>query len=61
MGIREFAAYTGVSVRTQHGHDKIGLLRPAEVDKARLRYYDENSILCMREILFCRFRKNMVK
>lgn len=55
MRIREFAAYTGVSVRTLHYYDEIGLLRPAEVDKATgYRYYDENSVLRMQEILFYR-------
>jgi len=55
MRIREFAAYTGVSVRTLHYYDEIGLLRPAEVDKASgYRYYDENCVLRMQEILFYR-------
>lgn len=55
MQIREFAEFTGVSVRTLHYYDEIGLLKPACVDRATgYRYYDEQSLLCMQEILFYR-------
>ena len=55
MQIKEFAAFTGVSVRTLHYYDEIGLLRPACVDRSTLyRYYDEASLLRMQEILFYR-------
>lgn len=55
MLIREFAKYTGVSVRTLHYYDEIGLLTPAAVDKSTgYRYYDESSLLRMQEILFYR-------
>ena len=55
MQIKEFADFTGVSVRTLHYYDEIGLLKPAFVDKATgYRYYDENSLLRMQEILFYR-------
>jgi len=32
MQIKEFAVFTGVSVRTLHYYDEIGLLAPAHVD-----------------------------
>ena len=55
MQIKEFADFTGVSVRTLHYYDEIGLLPPAFVDKATgYRFYDENSLLRMQEILFYR-------
>ena len=55
MQVREFADFTGVSVRTLHYYDEIGLLAPAEVDPATgYRYYDESSLLRMQEILFYR-------
>ena len=42
MQIKEFARLTGVSVRTLHYYDEIGLLKPALVDKSTgYRYYDE--------------------
>ncbi len=55
MRIKEFAEFTGVSVRTLHYYDEIGLLPPSFVDEATgYRYYDENSLLRMQEILFYR-------
>ena len=55
MQIKEFADYTGVSVRTLHYYDEIGLLMPAFVDKTTgYRFYDEKSFLRMQEILFYR-------
>ena len=55
LQIKEFANITGVSVRTLHYYDEIGLLAPAFVDKTTgYRYYDERSLLRMQEILFYR-------
>ena len=55
MQIKEFAEFTGVSVRTLHYYDEIGLLTPAFVDRSTgYRFYDENSLLRMQEILFYR-------
>ena len=55
MQIKEFAEFTGVSVRTLHYYDEIGLLTPAFVDKSTgYRFYDENSFFRMQEILFYR-------
>jgi len=55
MQIKEFAEFTGVSVRTLHYYDEIGLLAPAYVDEhTGYRYYNENSLLRMQEILFYR-------
>ena len=55
MQIKEFAEFTGVSVRTLHYYDEIGLLRPFDVDKATgYRFYNEESLLRMQEILFYR-------
>ena len=55
MRIKEFAEFTGVSVRTLHYYDEIGLLTPAFVDKSTgYRFYDENSLIRMQEILFYR-------
>ena len=55
MQIKEFARFTGVSVRTLHYYDEIGLLVPASVDRSTgYRYYDEDSLLRMQEILFYR-------
>lgn len=55
MQINEFAKLTGVSVRTLHYYDEIGLLKPAEVDEwTGYRFYDENSLEKMQQIMFYR-------
>lgn len=55
MPIREFAKISGVSVRTLHYYDEIDLLKPAFVDEQNgYRYYDDNSLEKMQEILFYR-------
>lgn len=55
MQIQEFARLSGVSVRTLHYYDQIGLLRPAVVyEQTGYRFYDEASLLRMQEILFYR-------
>jgi DNA-binding transcriptional MerR regulator len=56
--VREVSRITGVSVRTLHHYDAIGLLHPAKVTEAGYRLYDEaalerlQSILLFRELEF---------
>ena len=55
MQIKEFADFTGVSVRTLHYYDEIGLLKPAYVEEQTgYRYYDSACLERMQEILFYR-------
>lgn len=55
LHIKEFAELTGVSVRTLHYYDEIGLLKPCFVDEQNgYRIYDECSLERMQEILFYR-------
>ena len=55
LQIKEFAELTGVSVRTLHYYDEIGLLKPSFVDEQNgYRFYDECSLERMQEILFYR-------
>ena len=55
LHIREFAKLTGVSVRTLHYYDEIGLLKPSSVDEQNgYRFYDEYALTRMQEILFYR-------
>ena len=55
LQIKEFAELTGVSVRTLHYYDEIDLLKPSCVDEQNgYRFYDENSLERMQEILFYR-------
>ena len=55
LQIKEFAELTGVSVRTLHYYDEIGLLKPSYVDEQNgYRFYNEVSLKRMQEILFYR-------
>ncbi len=55
MHIKEFSELCGVSVRTLHYYHEIGLLKPAFVDDQNsYRFYDENSLECIQEVLFYR-------
>ena len=59
MKIGEFAAFSGVSVRTLHLYDRMGLLKPASVDReSNYRYYlpeqmqSLNTILSLKKVGF---------
>ena len=58
MTVQEVSRLTGVSVRTLHHYDAIGLLKPAKVTGAGYRLYDDaalsrlHSILLFRELQF---------
>ena len=55
MLIKDFAKLTGVTVRTLHYYDKIGLLKPSFIETSNgYRFYDEKSLERMQEILFYR-------
>ena len=55
MHIKEFSELTGVSVRTLHYYDEIGLLKPSSVDGLNgYRFYDDENLSLMQEILFYR-------
>ena len=62
LQISELAKQTGVSVRTLHYYDSIGLLKPAGVDSATgYRFYDETSVEKLKEILHYRDLKFPLK
>ena len=56
--VKEVSNLTGVSVRTLHHYDEIGLLKPAKVTEAGYRLYDEaalrrlHTILLLKELQF---------
>ncbi len=55
LSIKQFAALAGVSVRTLHYYDSIGLLKPDFVDDNNgYRFYGEKALSRMQEILFYR-------
>jgi MerR family transcriptional regulator, thiopeptide resistance regulator len=53
--VGEFAALTGVSIRTLHHYDQIGLLRPSAHSEAGYRFYSEEDLLCLQQILTLRY------
>ena len=52
--VSQVSALTGVSVRTLHHYDAIGLLRPAQVTEAGYRLYDEGALERLHSILLFR-------
>lgn len=54
LTVRQLARIAGVSVRTLHHYDAIGLLRPASVGQNGYRYYGEEEMLRLQQILIHR-------
>ena len=52
--VTEVSRITGVSVRTLHHYDAIGLLRPTAVTEAGYRLYDEQALGRLQTILLFR-------
>lgn len=52
--VKEVSKFTGVSVRTLHYYDAIGLLKPAKVTEAGYRMYDDTAISRLQNILMFR-------
>ena len=52
--VQQVSKLTGVSVRTLHHYDQIGLLKPAKVTEAGYRLYDETALKRLQAILFFR-------
>lgn len=54
MTVKEVADLTGVSVRTLHYYHSEGILIPGEIAQNRYRYYDEENLRKLQNILFLR-------
>ena len=52
--IKEIAELAGVTTRTLRYYDQIGLLLPAEIGANGYRYYNQDSLLKLQQILFFR-------
>lgn len=50
--VKEVSNMTGVSVRTLHYYDEIGLLIPTVINEAGYRLYDDTALETLRRILF---------
>ena len=53
--VGEVADLTGVSIRTLHHYDEIGLLRPAAHSESGYRLYSEQDLLCLQQVLTLRY------
>jgi DNA-binding transcriptional MerR regulator len=52
--VQKLAKLSGVSVRTLHHYDEVGLLKPAYYGANGYRYYEEEQLLLLQQILFFR-------
>lgn len=52
--VKEISDLTGISVRTLHYYDEIGLLKPTEKSEAGYRLYDDKALETLQQILFFR-------
>src|SRR5215470_5707729 len=52
--VKQVARMSGVSVRTLHFYDEVGLLKPAYVGANGYRFYEEPQLLTLQQILFYR-------
>lgn len=52
--VKEISDLTGISVRTLHYYDEIGLLKPTEKSDAGYRLYDDKELETLQQILFFR-------
>lgn len=52
--VKEISELTGISVRTLHYYDEIGLLKPTQKSDAGYRLYDDKALETLQQILFFR-------
>ena len=52
--VKELSDLTGISVRTLHYYDEIGLLTPTQKSEAGYRLYDDKALETLQQILFFR-------
>jgi DNA-binding transcriptional MerR regulator len=54
LTVKQVAKLAGISVRALHHYDEIGLLKPASIGRNRYRYYGEDELLRLQQILLHR-------
>ena len=52
--VKEISDVTGISVRTLHYYDEIGLLKPTKKSDAGYRLYDDKALETLQQVLFFR-------
>lgn len=64
MKINDVAKFTGITIRTLHYYDEIGLLKPSRVTESGYRIYDKKDLEILQQILFFKeldFKLNDIK
>ena len=62
--VKQLSNLAGISARTLHYYDEIGLLKPSSVGENGYRYYGDEAVLRLQQILFYRelgFSLNEIK
>ena len=54
MKVKEVSILTGISIRTLHHYDDIGLLVPDDSTEAGYRLYSDENLATLQQILFFR-------
>lgn len=49
--VKEVSKITGISVRTLHYYDEIGLFKPTLVSEAGYRLYDDKALETLQQVL----------
>jgi MerR family transcriptional regulator, thiopeptide resistance regulator len=52
--VKQISEMAGVSIRTLHYYDEIGLLKPSVIGENSYRYYDDEALLRLQQILLYR-------
>ena len=52
--VKKLAQLSGISIRTLRFYDTIGLLKPASRRSNNYRYYEEEQVMLLQQILFYR-------
>ena len=52
--VKQLAQLAGISVRTLHYYDEVGLLKPSFIKENGYRFYEEKELLRLQQILFFR-------
>lgn len=54
LTVKQLSSMAGVTPRTLHHYDRIGLLKPSRIGDNGYRYYGEDAVLKLQQILFYR-------
>ncbi len=54
LTVKQLSKLAGISPRTLHYYDEIGLLHPSQIGSNGYRYYDDNCVLRLQQILLYR-------